>query len=219
VESFRPSCVGQLTRTMMPAVQVKVYDPRLGQDYSVSNFTTKRTFSSSKHGLYVWDCVGPLDWSSELPLITESIQRTARRLFFMLDPWQPQGQPLYEALTREFGPLLEFERSVCGYTRIGLEVVEQLFELRRTFGGDTTGQWCIGGCLQEFTAPVRTGFTKAQLWDLALVLDQADKLGCVLWLGEMQQSLFATRPFEELNALLQRSPAARFAQGSIPELL
>ncbi|MFN7141916.1 MAG: hypothetical protein ACK4UN_21565 [Limisphaerales bacterium] len=196
---------------MKPQVQANAYDPRVGQDYSVSDFQTKRTFSSLKHGLYVLDCIGAVDWSSEMPLLTGCIQNTARRLFFMVDPWQPGATELSNALEREFGPLKEFERSLCGYAATDPEAVQQIFRLRESFGGDTTGQWCIGGCVEEFAPPVRTSLTKRQLWDLSLVLEQADKLGCVLSLGEMKQSLFATRLFDGLDNLLRQSPVTRLA--------
>ncbi len=196
---------------MKPEVQVRFYDPRLREDWSTTDFMTKKSFSSLKHGLYVMDCVGVVDWTAELSLLNGCLQSTSKKLFFMVDPWPPGAAQLSNTLEHEFGPLKEFERSLCGYATIDAEVVQQLLRLRASFGGDTTGQWCIGGCVQEFTPPVRTGLTKRQLWDLCLVLEQAEKLGCVLWLGEMKQSLFATRLFDGLDNLLRQSPVAQLA--------
>lgn len=160
-----------------------------------------------EHGFFVLDCIGKADWTAQIPLLTGCIEATSRKLFFMLDPWEPGARELRMALEREFGTSMEFERSLCGYAAIDSNAVERLLQLRASFGGDSTGQWCIGGCLVEFAPPMRLSFWKAQSWDLALALDQPDKLGCVLSLGEMQQSLLVTRLFDSLDNLLR--PATR----------
>jgi len=196
---------------MKPEVQVRIYDPRLREDWSTTNFMTKKSFSSLKHGFYVMDCVGPIDWTADLALLNGCLQSASKKLFFMVDPWQPGAAQLSDALQREFGPLKEFERSLCGYATTDPDIAQRLFRLRTLFGGDRTGQWCIGGCVEEFAPPVRAGLTKRQLWDLCLVLEQAEKLGCVLSLGEMKQSLFGTRLFDGLDNLLRQSPAAQLA--------
>lgn len=196
---------------MKTKIEVQIYDPRRGEDWYTTNFMTKRTFSSLKHGFFVMNCVGPVDWAADLSLLNGSLQATSKRFFFMVDPWPPGAARLANALEREFGPLKEFERSMCGYAALYADAVQQLFRLRTLFGGDTTGEWCIGGYMVEFSPPVRTSLFKRQLWDFSLVLEQADKVGCVLWLGEMQQSLFATRLFDELDNLLRHSPTFRLA--------
>lgn len=188
-------------------LQVFTYDPRLRQDYSIVDFTTKKAFSSLEHDFFVLDCVGPCDWSRQLPLLTGCIENTSKKLFFMVDLWEPGAKELRNAVEDALGPVSEFECSLCGYAAIDSDALERLLQLRASFGGDSTGQWCIGGCLGEFTPPVRLGFTKGQLWDLAHVLGQSDKIGCVLSLGEMQQSLFVTRLFDNLENLLQQSTA------------
>jgi hypothetical protein len=185
--------------------QIKSYDPRSLEDYCSSNFTTKNAFSSIEHGFYVLDCVGKLDWSSEIYLLTVCIQNTGKQIFFMVDPWQSKTEGLKNALENEFGRLFEFENSVCGYTDIASDAVGKVLQIRAMFGGDSSGQWCIGGCLDKFTMPRRTSFAKGELWDLPFILGQPQKIGCVLWLGEMQQSLFATRLFVGFDNLLQQS--------------
>ena len=189
-------------------LDVRIYDPRLGQDYSISNHQTKKIFSSLEHGFFVLECVGAVDWTGQLPFVNRCIEATSKKLFFMVVPWYPGATELREAVERELGPLSEFEHSLCGYTPIGSDALNRLMGLRRSFGGDKTGQWCIGGCLAEFAPPVRTSFWKGSLWDVALVLGQPEKIGCVLSLDEMQQSLFATRLFDGLDDLLRQSPAA-----------
>jgi hypothetical protein len=92
---------------------------------------------------------------------------------------------------------------------VSSDALSWLLELRRSFGGADTGRWCFGSCLAEFTPPVRSSFSKGQLWDVALVLDQPEKIGCVLSLDEMQQSLFATRLFDGFDNMLRHSPTVR----------
>jgi len=181
------------------------YDSRLGQDYSIVNYYSKRTFSSLEHGFLVLDFVGPMDWKSRASLLQRCLEATSKRLFFMVDPWEPTAGQLGKALVREFSTIGEFEQSLCGYTTINIATIVRLFDLRTEFGGDNSGQWCIGGCLADFAPPVRLSMTRGQLWDSALVLDQAEKVGCMLSLGEMQQSLFITRHFDGLDNLLLES--------------
>jgi len=190
-------------------LQVHTYDPRLGHDYAISDHATKKTFSSLEHGFLVLDCIGAVDWTGQLALLRRSIESTSKQLFFMLDPWEPGARELRNAVEREFGSLQEFERSLCGYAAIGSDALERLLRLRAASSGSNSGQWCIGGCLAEFAPPVRLGFSKGQLWDLAQVLGQPEKLGCVLSLGEMQQSLFVTRLFDGLDTLLRHSPVTQ----------
>jgi hypothetical protein len=190
-------------------LQVRTYDPRLGQEYAVSDHATKKRFSSLEHGFFVLDCVGAVDWTSQLPLLNGCLQAISKKLFFTLDPWEPGARELRQALEREFGAVREFERSLCGYAAITSDAIDGLLQLRASFGGDSTGQWCIGGCLEEFASPVRMSFSKGQAWGLPLVLEQAEKLGCVLSLGEMQQSLLVTRLFDNLDNLLRQSSATQ----------
>ena len=129
----------------------------------------------------------------------------------MVDPWEPGARELREGVERKFGSLNEFEHSFCGYAPIGSDALGWLLELRRSLGGDNTGLWCVGGCLTEFKPPVRTSFWKGQLWDVSLVLDQPEKIGCVLSLDEMQQSLFTTHLFDGFDNLLRQSPAAHLS--------
>lgn len=192
-------------------IEVQIYDPRRGEDWYTTDFMTKRTFSSLKHGFFVMICVGPVDWTADLSLLNGSLRATSKGFFFMVDPWHPGASRLANALECEFGPLKEFEHSLCGYATIYADAVQQLLRLRTSFGGDTTGEWCIGGYMVEFSPPVRTGLFKRQLWDFSLVLEQADKVGCFLWLGEMQQSLFATRLFDGMDNLLRQSPIFQLA--------
>lgn len=188
--------------------RVFAYDPRLQEDYSILNHTTKKTFSSMKYGFFVLEGVGELDWMVHLYFLNRCIEATSKKLFFMVDPWEPGARELRKAVEQKLGALIEFERSLCGYAPIDSDVLGWLLELRRYCGGDNTGRWCIGGCLAEFTPPTRIGFWKGQLWDVALVLEQPEKIGCVLSLDEMQQSLFVTRLFDGIDGLLCHSPAA-----------
>jgi hypothetical protein len=189
---------------------VTKYDPRLRQDYTVRNFMTVEEFSSLEHNLFVLDCIGTLDWAGELQLLIGCIQNTASKCFVMFDPWGPGKDELRNAIELEFGPVMEFEHTYCCYTNISIVTLDRLFQLRAKFDGYASGQWCIGGCIAEFTPPERTGFGKRQLWDIALVLGQPEKIGCVLSLGEMQQSFFATRLFKGLDILLSKATTTHF---------
>lgn len=185
--------------------QARIYDPRQRQDYFITNFTTKKTFSSLKHGFFVVDCIGGVDWLGHVPLLTESTRKTSKKLFFTTCPWWPGAAELLKALKHEFNPLNEFENTVCGYAELASDALERLLKLRAAFGASKSGTWCIGGCLAEFAPPTRTTLAKAESWNVAHIFGQPEKIGCVLSLDDMRQSLFLTRPFNNLNYIVRKS--------------
>lgn len=179
-------------------MKIETYDPSLGQNFVLPCHSTEDTFSSLESNFFVQDSIGDVDLIKWKKAIEKCIEKTSSRGFFTVIPWFPGAKKLKQRLYQEFINVEEINGSLFCYFEPSKDTIDKLFELRNEYGGDVSGEWCIGGCIIELPPPS----TKKQYWDFSYLLKQADKIGCLLSLGEMQQTFFMSKPFEGLKELL-----------------
>jgi len=183
---------------------IEIYDPRRGEDFVLKNRRLKKSFSSLHHGLLVVDSQGQSLLSKEVTVLKESIPKTSALGFFIVVLWVPGAKKLKASIQQEFGETFECANSLCGYFDAqSVDNVELLLDLRDTFGGNKSGEWGFGGCLTKFSAPKRISLFRGELWDFEHVLYDADRLGCLLFLGE-RYTTFVTRIFDGMDAALSQ---------------
>lgn len=180
----------------------RVYDPRVGNDFRLRNHLSGKEFSSQAEGFYVVESPILEEWVKPVAPLKSLITETSRLGFFVATPWSPGGKKLMTAIREQLSEVLEFENSVCGYFANENGSLEKLLHLREVSGGRNSGEWGFGGCLERFTPPVRVSSTQAEAWDLFHILDQPEKIGCFVFLGEMAQATLLVRHFEGLGTAL-----------------
>ena len=179
---------------------IQTYDPRLGQDcVFFSGPSEKPMFSSLEHGLYVVEAVGEMNWDMHQDLLLECILNTSTEGFFTVDPWGPGASNLKLMLMRQLNDVMEVGHSVLGYFTPSADSLRRLFSVRAECGGGSSGEWCIGGCSTKFSGQD----INCTEWNFNRLLHQADKIGCVLSLEEMQQSYFMVKPFDGLSEIIE----------------
>lgn len=178
---------------------VQIYDPRLGQDFVLFTGRSKKPmFSSLEHGLYVVEAVGQVCWATRQDLFLECILKTSIKGFFTVVPWYPGAKKLKQALLEHFSDATEIDSSVVGYFDPSPGLLSRLFSIRDEYGGESSGEWCIGGCSTMFSEKDM----KCNGWNINCVLSQAEKIGCILSLEEMRQSHFMVKWFDELPKII-----------------
>lgn len=177
----------------MHATCLQTYDPRKREDYRVRNFQTGVEFSSFDSGFFVMEFVGDVDWLRHAETLKQCIQDTSNSGFVTCAPWVPEVVNIRSRLEAECSLLLEFGHTFCGYFPVRVDSIRRLLELRTEAGDWKSGEWCIGGCISELALPQRHSITSTALWDFAHVLDQSERVGCVLSLGEMLQTTLLIR--------------------------
>lgn len=182
--------------TLVP--NIRSYDPRLGQDYVVKNHSTKASFSSLAHGFYVLEVTGELDWDNYQDMLLACMRETSKSGFFTVVPWRPGAAKLKHALLQQFGKIVEIDNSLIGYFDPSTCLLNRLFAIRNECGGTSSGEWCVGGCSSVFSAL----HVKNSGWNLTYLMNQAEKIGCVLSLEEMEQSYFMVKAFDELPKII-----------------
>ena len=178
---------------------IQIYDPKLGQDYKFFNHLAKTTFSSLEDGFCVLEVVGEMDWGVHQNALLECILKTSTKGFFAVAPWYPGAEKLRRALLQRFSNAKVIANAVLGYFDPSADALSKLFSIRDECGGESSGEWCIGGCSTKFSEQN----IKCSGWDLNCLLHQAEKIGCVLSLEEMQQSYFIIKPFEGLPKIIE----------------
>jgi hypothetical protein len=186
--------------------QITIYDPRLGQEFEITNLLTQKRFSNLLGGFFVITGVG-IDWDARVALLQEAISKTSNLGFASVTPWIPYTKSLISAL-KAFPISHEFEKSLIVYSDPSAEAIEKILHLRRTHGLEASGEWCIGGCFEEFVSPERVSVFRSGSWDFAHILSQSDRIGCALELAEMKQSTFITRVFSDFDQWLTRMQLA-----------
>jgi hypothetical protein len=171
--------------------EVTIYDPRLNEDYDPVNFQTKSKFSSIKHGLFVVECYVNIDWRIYHEIIANCIGRTSKEVFVTFNPWRG-SESLTQTIIQKSIETVHSGRFICSY----LPKTDSLFQiLEHAYTKDPHGwgQLCLGGCNAKFTTPVKKNFFQNIDWDSAQLFTQAEKIGCLLCLDEMQHSLFLAK--------------------------
>ncbi len=182
----------------MTTIKIETYDPSLGQNFVLPYHSTKDTFSSLESNFFVQDSIGDVDLIKWKKAIYKCIKKTSRRGFFTVIPWSPGAKKLKQRIYQDFINVEEINSSLFCYFELSTDTIDKLFELRNEYGGDVSGEWGIGGCIVDLPTPN----TRKQYWDFAYLLEQADKIGCLLSLGEMQQTFFMSKSFDGLKELL-----------------
>jgi hypothetical protein len=180
-----------------------IYDPRQHQEYAPVDFLTKMRFSNLEAGFIVAEGEG-IDWGERVSLLSEAILRTSKLGFVTVDPWIPHTKEVMRALRKDFPINNVFRKTGIAYCGLGVGPIEHAFDLRRRCGQDVSGEWCVGGCIERFAVPRRVSLFGWGSWNYAHILGQAERLGCVLYLAEMQQSVLAVRVFDGLDEWLSR---------------
>jgi len=191
---------------------MKIYDPRLGEDFVFNDRHLKRTFSSLQHGLYVVDGGGSRLLDEQATLLKTCVERTSSLGFAILAPWSPGAKKLRNRITEVLDSVSEFEGSVIGYFTVqNVNTVDMLLDLRAASGADRSGEWGFGGCVGKFSSPKRLPATKGELWNFVHVLAQAEKLGCFLYRGD-GFTTFMTKSFPSLDVLLGKTSFLKQAE-------
>jgi hypothetical protein len=188
----------------MTLVNTKRYDPRLGQDFKLGNRSRTTIFSSVEHGFYVQEWIGEVDWTRVIDPLASCLKATSQKGFFVVTPWQRRGNRLKSEIKKTFQNVQEFENSLCGYFDIDKDSLSRLFHIRNKFGSGASGEWGLGGCTESLAAPRRFSLSMSELWDLFHVLGQPAKIGCFLYLGELAQSTFLTRIFDDVDEIISK---------------
>lgn len=174
--------------------EVAIYDPSLNEDYDPVNFQTKSKFSSIKHGLFVVESFGNIDWRIYHEIVASCIGRTSKEIFATFNPWR-ESESLTQAIIQKSTETVHSGRSICSY----LPNTDSLFEILEhayTRSPHGWGELCLGGCSAKFSTPVKRNFLQNIDWGSSQLFTQAEKIGCLLCLGEMQHSLFLAKPID-----------------------
>ncbi len=183
-------------------MQCEIYDPRNGKDYKITNSHYGVEFSSLDCGFFVLQLVGEVAWLQHAEILNRCIQQTSKSGFVTFARWLPQRLDVKSRLEAECDRLHEFGHTFCGYFPVSGDSVRRILELRAEAGEWDSGEWCIGGCLDDLTAPRRLSMFRSQHWGLPHVLGQSEKIGCVLALEEMLQTTLLTRMFDNFDRWL-----------------
>lgn len=119
-------------------------------------------FSSLAHCFYILDDAHDLEWVKHEDLLKQCVLKTSKMGFFTVSPWIPGAKKLKTKIKEEFGEVFEFAGTLHGYFDIESDSIQKLLEIRKTFGGEKSGEWGIGGCLEKFNLPVRISLAKAE---------------------------------------------------------
>ena len=185
-------------------MKIKIYDPRRGEDFVFNNRPLNKSFSSLRHGFFVADSQDQAALSRRVDLLKECIPKTSNLGFFVVALWMPGAKRLKAAIRQQCGDVCEFANSLCGYFDLqSIDPVDKLLALRDTFGGNKGGEWGFGGCLTKFRQPQRISLLRGESWHLTHLLDNAEKLGCLLFLGD-GYTTFMTRMFDGVDAALSQ---------------
>jgi hypothetical protein len=188
----------------LETVKMQLFDPRSGEDFILKDRHLNRTFSSLQHNLYVIDSIDEKKLDQK-KLLKICIPKTSRLGFCTLVPWVPGAKKLMERIHRELNSVHEYEGSLVGYFDVTrLDIIDALFDIRAAFGEYKTGEWGFGGCVTEFSPPRRISFLKGELWDFAHLISQAEKVGCLLYVGD-GYTTFLTRIFDDFDDWLVRT--------------
>lgn len=196
----------------MPAFSASVYDPRVGQDFRATNAYTGDTLSSLADNMFVIDCVGDVDWAARVTWLSELMLMTSTLGFAAVTPWFPGSKPLRTALAADF-EMREVTRGLLvGYFSLGVEPITKLFDARARSGG-TGGEMLFGGCTEPLDLSEVTTPGAGDPWPL--VISQISRIGCCLYLGELQRSTLLARmdcdtaqPLDQLAAALASAAAS-----------
>ena len=174
----------------MERTKIETYDPMLGQDYFLAS--KEDSFSSLKENLFVAEITGDIELDTLRSTLMTCVQATSTQAFFFIVPWYPVSKGLVRKIQTEFPGVSELEGSLCGYSDSPSSILDKLLSIRETHGGARSGEWTIGGCNEPFDSP------GSKVWGFDYALDQVSKLGCLLHLGEMKQTVFISKLFEGL---------------------
>jgi hypothetical protein len=175
---------------MKPSVDT--FDPRLGQEYAITDFETKRRFSNLGERLFVACAVG-VDWSAKAILLRQALVQTSRLGSIAVEPWRPHARQVLADVALDCARVERHAESAIAYFELRVDVIQRAFALRSLHGGQNSGTWCVGGCLAEFGPPKPSSRWRSVIWDFALLLGQPERIGLALALDEMQQSTLMTR--------------------------
>lgn len=179
----------------------EIYDPRRGQDFRIK--TATGTFSGLEHNFYVVDNADS-NWGNRLDLLNKCISKTSKIGFFTVAPWVPGAEKLRARIKQEFESVSECGGNLAGYFGLESDAARRLFAIRNEFGEGKSGEWGVGGCSEKFDPPTRTASAKKEAWEFFHLLTQPSKIGCLLYLGEMQQTTFMVKIFDGIDSYLAK---------------
>lgn len=197
---------------MVKPPAVSIFDPRAAQDFRASNSYTGETLSSLTENLFVADCVGEVNWTAHLPLVRELIISTSALAFFALTPWFPGARGLRRQLAAHFKMSEPRKGLLVSYFSPDAEQLGKIFDARQRHGG-ASGEILVGGCTEPLDL---SGIGKpgaGEPW--SLVISQRSRLGCFLYLGELQRSTLIVRMDSGIDHLIDEL-AARLIQAPGP---
>lgn len=185
-------------------MEIQVWNPDKGEDYSLGDFGNKQTFSSLSQGLFVVEATG-VDWNRKECrecLYYLSDNALTKNLTVIITPWwtiNPWG--MKKAFKKKLDKVLKFDYSLpnyiaqCDNSRV---FIEKLFEVRKELGGNASGEWLFIGSTEKVrlgNEEIVEGFYK--------VLDRAADFDFLIFMAEMQQTFLVFKPFANVKSFVK----------------
>jgi len=180
---------------------MKIFDAEKGEEFKLIDQESKNEFSNLKQNLFVIDDPEKILWEENIDFILKCISATSVKGYFIVTPWVPGRDALMQSIYDLNEKLWNKEKDYdLFYFDVKDEPIKELFKIREKFGGYNSGEWVIGGCNSYFNVE---GFKKNELTTSDILL-QDEKIGCLLELYEMHQSLFITIKYAGFEGDLKR---------------
>jgi len=175
---------------------MKIFDAEKGEEFKFIEYGSKNEFSNLKQKLFVIEDPEKILWEENIDFLLKSISSTSIKGFFLVTPWVPGKDALMKSIYSLDGHLWNKEKDYdLFYFDVKGEAIEKLFNIREEFGGYNSGEWIVGGCNSCFNVE---NFKKDELTTSDILL-QDEKIGCLLELYEMHQSLFMSVKYPDFE--------------------
>ncbi|WP_456405770.1 hypothetical protein [Thiolapillus sp.] len=180
-------------------MQMHVWDPRKGENYTLEDFETKQTFSSMDEGVFVVEAIS-VDWNEPsckyfLHGLLHDTQ--TNNLTIIITPWIKE-----KYFKENLDELVDVDYSLPNYIaqfETNEELLDGILEVRGKLGYDKSGEWIIIGSNKKLRldeGSIAGGFSK--------ILDQANNFEFLIYMAEMQQYYFIFKPFDRVDLLLKK---------------
>lgn len=178
--------------------EVRVWDPRCGEDYTLEDFETKDVFSSLDKGLQVVEAVG-VNWNSENSKgFLHGLVRLSSvdSLIVVIVPWLNKS-----VYISAFPKSLKVDYTGPNYIlRVdGNEaVIDQLLSVRESLGGGDSGEWIFIGVSGDELLGDQCLFS-----DFSRILSCLDGFEFLIYMAEMHQNFIFTKPSNEVDSSIK----------------
>jgi hypothetical protein len=183
----------------MNAPSIKIYDPRLHQDFVATDQQSGRTFKSCAAGFLVADCVGDLNWLGIADSVDNWISRASSSGFFTFAPWARSARRFRSMLAADYTVVVDSEALIAGHFDTGVVASRHLLEAREECGGWQAGELVFGSSSGSVAFMEEFGGRQFEPWEL--VIREGSRIGCALYLGEMRRSTLLVREAADFDSV------------------